>query len=1245
MIGPIKKFNLFIFLYLFVSVKIFSQVFVNEVASQNANWVVDEDGEYGDYIELYNAGNLPVDISGWGLTDLPTNKFKWVFPANTSIGAGKYQVIFADDKNKYLISPSNLPNHWETAIKDNDTWEYFVGETASPPSNWNTIGFNPAIPWATGAGGFGFGDSDDGTTVTTAAQSVYIRKSFTINNKADFAKAIISLDFDDGVAVYLNGIKIGTKNLSANPLFFNSPADGNHEALLYQGITQLDTLSIDYQNLQTILVNGTNVLALEVHNVFAGSSDLTLRPFLHFGILSSNNIFNTSNPSWFTAPSNTPIINYYHTNYKIGNNENVSLFDTQGVLQSNLNSGTTSFGAVIMRIPDGNSNSCYSDLASPNATNNAAICKLGYTAKVTASISAGSYATSQNVTLGCTTPNSTIYYTLNGDFPTDTAMVYSVPISITTTTTLKAVCIENNYLTTAPTTRSYFINENTQLPIVSVSCDSVAMHQFQTLTSFANLSEVIGHFEYFAPNGGTLLYEADCGVDQQGKGSTNFIPKSLELHAKNEYGPSLLEYKFFENRNYINFNKLIVRSGGNDVLTAHIRDYYCLNLMEKMDFYGQATKPVVLFANGQYLGVFFLNEAIDEQYVENKKGIEETALDLVKKDHTDANYIANAGTVDKFNAFSNFVINNSMANESNYLEAMAQLDRSKYLDWVAMGSIANNRDWVFADNNIRMFADNKMTTPKWSPIAWDFDTAFDNIFLYYNYTGENIDLLMTKQDAVLPRMFQSFMTNPIFKRDFINRTADLLNTTFLKDSLLELRITNKNQINTDYQRMLTHYGKTNAYWESQLAIMDQNIVKRDTIIWNRIKSNFAINDTVTVNLKTNISEAGTILINTIAPKTYPWKGVYFKNNAIKIQAIPNPGYEFVNWSITSNGPISMTNLNLSSDILEGNVENFASFTANFALSEAPKSALLIDEINYNSGAEFPSGDWIELYNPGPNAFNASGYILKNNVATNSYIIPNNTILQANERLVLANNLTEFHFTNRNLPNYAINNIFSLSNAGDNIKINFPNNTLYKNVNYDDAAPWPISPDGQGTTLQKVEFALNLNDTNNWVAACTGGSPGIAYSPTNNLSISPISVEYGQQGSLTLAGCTGTVKWFNAVADGTLLYSGNPFTTPIITANTNYFGSCTTSSCNINYRIPATIQATPCSAGSTISSLQSGNWSDISTWSCLRTPLSTDNVIITEGHVINLLPANYTIKNITLNGNLIFQEGATIQFSE
>lgn len=76
-----------------------SAVVINEIMPSNATTAQDEEGDFGDWIELYNNSDQAVSLAGWFLTDEDTRLDRWAFPAGTSIPARGTLIVWADDKN------------------------------------------------------------------------------------------------------------------------------------------------------------------------------------------------------------------------------------------------------------------------------------------------------------------------------------------------------------------------------------------------------------------------------------------------------------------------------------------------------------------------------------------------------------------------------------------------------------------------------------------------------------------------------------------------------------------------------------------------------------------------------------------------------------------------------------------------------------------------------------------------------------------------------------------------------------------------------------------------------------------------------------------------------------------------------------------------------------------------------------------------------------------------------------------
>ena len=72
-------------------------IVINEFMASNTSTVKDEFSQNDDWIELYNKGTQAINIGGYNITDSPTNLTKWAFPTNTTIPAGGYLIVWADE--------------------------------------------------------------------------------------------------------------------------------------------------------------------------------------------------------------------------------------------------------------------------------------------------------------------------------------------------------------------------------------------------------------------------------------------------------------------------------------------------------------------------------------------------------------------------------------------------------------------------------------------------------------------------------------------------------------------------------------------------------------------------------------------------------------------------------------------------------------------------------------------------------------------------------------------------------------------------------------------------------------------------------------------------------------------------------------------------------------------------------------------------------------------------------------------
>ncbi|MFZ5429946.1 MAG: CotH kinase family protein [Bacteroidota bacterium] len=196
-----------------------------------------------------------------------------------------------------LSAAAQNVNHWESLINAGNEWHYFPG-VSEPPANWAALTFNDAS-WQKGPGGIGWGDGDD-ATIISRVPSVYLRRKFTVSDPEHIVSLIFFIDFDDAFVAYLNGHEIARANIGApgvKPLFNHYAANCDYEAQLPSG--GVPAMFILNSQQKGLLNQGENVLAIQVHDCNATSSDLSSTAFLIAGISVPGNFYQAV-PGWFT---------------------------------------------------------------------------------------------------------------------------------------------------------------------------------------------------------------------------------------------------------------------------------------------------------------------------------------------------------------------------------------------------------------------------------------------------------------------------------------------------------------------------------------------------------------------------------------------------------------------------------------------------------------------------------------------------------------------------------------------------------------------------------------------------------------------------------------------------------------------------------------------------------------------------------------------------------------------------------
>jgi len=428
--------------------------------------------------------------------------------------------------------------------------------------------------------------------------------------------------------------------------------------------------------------------------------------------------------------------------------------------------------------------------------------------------------------------------------------------------------------------------------------------------------EINAHFSYFV-NQEEVLNQA-VGLRIHG-GQTRKLPsKSFRIYARSEYGEERLNYPFFENLTDDSFKRIVLRNSGNDFSTTYFLDAFIQKSVRHLNFETQSYQPTITFLNGEYWGILNMRERYDKHYLKRVFDINDGEIDHVE---ISGLYEAKEGSLDHYMSLLNFIESNSLVTTENFEYIKTQLDPENFADYHITEIYINNLDWMH--NNVELFRKKTLQyTPsspyghdgRWRWMLKDTDVGFglsgtfqDNT-LAFALGNNNVNNPYPAWSRIL---FTKMIENESFKHYFINRFADLLNTTFLPIRLEAMFHEMKNNISEEFPK---HNERWNLFenlqvWHDYSSAIINFASQRPFHQRNHIREAFGISENITTFLNVSNSTHGYIKINTIEilPTTmgvsanpYPWEGTYFKDIPITLKAVAKQGFVFSHWSGFSN---------------------------------------------------------------------------------------------------------------------------------------------------------------------------------------------------------------------------------------------------------------------------------------------------------------------------------------------------------
>ncbi|MFW6153854.1 MAG: lamin tail domain-containing protein [Planctomycetota bacterium] len=411
--------------------------YISEFMALNDATLADEDEDYPDWIEIHNPTDAAVNLGGWHLTDEADNRDKWQFPSVT-IPAGDYLLVFASGKDRAVAG-----DELHTNFRLSGDGEYLA--LIFPDGITIAHEFGPEFPRQVEDVSYGLGvtSASDVTFVAGGApataqvpagpadEAVWMQRPYDDSgwmagatgvgyDEAETYRSLIGLD----VEAVMKGVNESV--WIRIPFTIDDPA------------TVLSmTLRMKYDDGFVAYINGQYVAA----DYTDGTPPLA---------------YNAGATTWH--PDTEAVV---FQDYDVSAARTALVAGENILAIHGLNSGTTSSDMLILPELIGSVNPGgqqvelrYFTAPTPGAPNNSGI--LGYIDDVAFSVPHGFYDSPFALALSCDTPDVTIRYTLDGTEPTFShGTTYVAPITIATTTVVRAAAFKSGYMDAEPVTSTY----------------------------------------------------------------------------------------------------------------------------------------------------------------------------------------------------------------------------------------------------------------------------------------------------------------------------------------------------------------------------------------------------------------------------------------------------------------------------------------------------------------------------------------------------------------------------------------------------------------------------------------------------------------------------------------------------------------------------------------------------------------------------------------------------------------------